>query len=503
MRPRLGVRPGRSAWLLYVGAALYVLTFIVLYPRTFAIVDEDAYLTQTFLFRAGRLSYDGSGIPAPHMTVEAAGHAVSKYPPGNALFLLPFALLGWRAVFFSGLVFALAGTVFFRLILKRLVPEADPAWSLLYLFYPAVVLFSRTIMSDLLAATLVLAAFYCLLRTGAGARTSPDGHRQARMALVSGLVLGLACLVRYSNTVFVPVFLVLLARQGGTRGEGLGAREERGRTGTGRAMLLFVAGLAPLAGVILAYNAYAYGAPFSFPMYLTGHFSPTYFLHNAGYYGTCLLVLYPLMLVAPLTAGKGLRLALGLPAGALLLLYCFFSYTYDVPNLPERLTIGIRYLLPALPFFILAFVATADRLTRRLRGAGWLKYAALAAMALLSVVIQSRHDRYLQVQVGYQRLLQDNVPASALLLCEKDASELISYAWGWREYRHISEFNVPVRLDSAIAGNRPLYAAWIEKPGQENVVVAMLFENLLARFPGRVLVVETRNPWRFRLYRLR
>ena len=475
MKSRFGVQRGTPAWLLYVGAALYVLTFLVLYPRTFAIVDEDAYLTQTFLFRAGRLSYDGSGIPAPHMTVETAGRMVSKYPPGNALFLLPFTLLGWRAVFVSGLVFALAGAVLFRSILKRLAPESVPAWSLLYLFYPAVVLFSRTIMSDLLAATLVLAAFYCLLRRDA-------------WLVVSGLVLGLACLVRYSNAVFVPVFVTLALRPAGARL---------------RSTLLFLAGFAPLAGLILAYNAYAYGAPFSFPMYLTGHFSPAYLLHNAWYYGTSLLVLYPLMLITPLTAGKGLRLLLGLPAGALLILYCFFSYTYDVPSVSARLTIGIRYLLPALPFFILAFVATADRLTRRFRGTGWLKYAALAIMALLSVAIQSRHDRYLRVQAGYQRLLLDNVPDSALLLCNKDVSELVSYAWGWRDYRHVSEFNVPVQLDSALVGNRPLYAALIEKPGQERMVEVTLFESLLARFPGRVSVVETRNPWRFRLYRLR
>jgi hypothetical protein len=238
-------------------------------------------------------------------------------------------------------------------------------------------------------------------------------------------------------------------------------------------------------------------------MYLTGHFSPAYFFHNAWYYGTCLLVLYPLMLIAPLTAGKGLRLPLGLPAGALLILYCFFSYTYDVPNLPERLTIGIRYLLPALPFFILAFVATADRLTRRLRGAGWLKYAALATVALLSVVLQSRHARYLAVQAQYQRLVQDNVPDSALLLCNKDVSELVSYAWGWRDCLHIAESSVPARVDSAVAGSRPLYAALVQKPGQENAAELTLFENLLARFPGRASVVETRTPWRFRLYRLK
>jgi 4-amino-4-deoxy-L-arabinose transferase-like glycosyltransferase len=467
-------RSGRTTRLLLAGAALYVLTFLALYPRTTAIVDEDAYLTEAFLFRTGRLSYEGSPIPAPHMTVRSDGRLTSKYPPGTSLFLLPFTLFGWRGVFVSGLLLALAGTALFSLILKRLAPELDPAWALLYLFYPSVVLFSRTVMSDLLAATLVLAAFYCLLR-------------RKGWPLASGLILGLACLVRYSNAIFVPVFLLLALRPAGSRP---------------RSALLLLGGFAPLAGVTAAYNAYAYGSPFSFPFYLTGQFSPAFLLHNALYYGAALMILYPLMLAAPLGAGRGRRLLLGLPAYAVLGLYCFFSYTYDVRNLPARLTIGLRYLLPGVPFFILAFVLAADRLLGRLR-AGWLKYAAVGGMALLSVAIQVRHDRFLGVQAGYQRLLLDNVPKSALLLCDAGVSELVGYAWGWRDYRHIAEFNVPIPLDSVLNGDRPLYAGLTEKPGSDNPVVLTVFEALLARFPQRTLVAETRTPWRFRLYRLR
>ena len=450
------------------------MTFLALYPRTTAIVDEDAYLTEAFLFRTGRLSYEGFPIPAPHMTVESGGRLTSKYPPGTSLFLMPFTLLGWRAVFISGLLLALAGTALFGLMLKRLSPEADPAWALLYLFYPAVVLLSRTIMSDLLATTLVLAAFYCLLRRGG-------------WLLGAGFILGLACLVRYSSAILVPVFLILALRPAGPRL---------------RLVLLFLAGFAPLAGVITAYNVYAYGSPFSFPMYLTGQFSPAFFTHNVRYYGAALLILYPLMLAAPFVAGEGRRLLLGLPAYTVLGHYCFFSYTYDAPDLPARLTIGLRYLLPGLPFFILAFVLVADRLLGRLR-AGWLKHAAVGGMALLSIAIQFRHERYLQVQAGYQRLLLDHVPESALLLCNASVSELVSYAWGWRDYRHIAEFNVPIPLDSVMTGDRPLYAGLIVKPGAENPVMLAIFEALLARFPERALVVETRSPWLFRLYRLR
>jgi len=461
-------------WLLVAGTVLYALTFLAFYPRTAAIVDEDAYLTGAFLARTGRVSYEGSGIPAPHMTVESNGHVVSKYPPGTSLFLTPFTFLGWRAVFISGLLLAIAGTALFGLILKRLSSGADPAWALLYLFYPAVVLLSRTVMSDLLAGALVLLAFYCLMR-GRG------------WVLASGLTLGYACLVRYSNALFIPVFVLLALRSAGARL---------------RAVLLLLVGVTPFAMVIAGYNTYAYGSPLSFPMYLTGQFSPAYFWRNAWYYGTALAILYPLMLAAPLAAGRGRRLLLGLPAYALLGLYCLFSYTYGAPYLPVRLALGMRYLLPGLPFFILAFVLAADRLLPKLR-AGWLKYAAVAGMALVSVAIQVRHDRYLKVQAYYQRLLLDNVPSSALLLCDAGVSEMVSYAWGWRDYHHIAEFNAPVPLDSLLAGNRPLYAGIVEKSGSGNPVVLTILASLLARFPQRALVAETQTPWRFWLYRLR
>ena len=467
-------RRGRTALLLVAGILVYLLAFLALYPRTTAIVDENAYLTGAYLIRTGRLAYEGSAIPAPHMTVESNGHLVSKYPPGTSLFLAPFTLPNWRAVFVSGLLLALAGLALVGLILKRLSPGTDPVWALLYLFYPAVVLLSRTVMSDLLSATLVLASFYCLLRG-------------RNWLVLSGFILGLACLVRYSNAVFLPVFLLLALRPRGSRL---------------RSALLLAVGFLPPAALIAAYNAYAYGSPFSFPMYLTGQFSPAFFPHNAWYYGTTLLLLYPLMLAAPLASGKGNRLLLGLPAYAVLGLYCFFSYTYDVPNLPARLTLGLRYLLPGLPFFMISFVLVADRLLGRLR-ANWLKYAAVACMALLSIAIQLRHDRFLAVQSEHQRLLLDNVPESALLLCDASTSELVSHAWGWRDYRHIAEFNVPIPLDSVFAGDRPLYAGLTMKSGEQNPVMLTIFEALLARFPQRTLVVETRTPRKFRLYRLR
>ncbi len=460
---------------MYAGIGLYALTFILFYPRVFAIVDEDAYLTQALLFRSGHLTYDGSPIPAPHMTVDIAGRQVSKYPPGNSLFLLPFTVFGWRGVFLSGLLLAIAGTLLFRSVLRRLEPRADPAWSLLYLTYPAVVLFSRTMMSDLLAATLLLAALFFLLKG-------------KTWVVAAGAAIGFACLVRYSSAAVVPVFLILAI---------IGARKKT------RAALLLLAGVLPFALLAVGYNTYAYGGPFRFPMYLTGQLSPGYFVRNLTVYAVSLLLLYPAMLLAPLAAGRKRRIIISLPAYAILLLYCLFSYVHTSPGLAERLTVGMRYLLSAVPFFVLGYVLILNRLLRGFRWATPLRLTVITAMLILSVAIQYRHHRYLNVQDSYRQMLYETVPESALLICNKDISELVSYAWGWRRYRRYVEFNTPVPTRRAISRNDTVYAAILQKPGKTNTIETLLFHTLLASYPQRRIVVETAQPYRFSLYELK
>lgn len=469
-RPRSG--PGR---LFVAGIVIFAAAYVWLYPRVPAIADEDAYLTQAYLFRSGRLSYENSPIPPPHMTVTEAGRVAGKYPPGNALWLLPFTLFGWRAVFASGLLLAVLGTLLFRFALRRLEPDADPALALLWLFYPTVVLFSRTVMSDLLAATAVLAAFYCLLRRGG-------------WLLPAGLLLGFAVLVRYSNAVFVPAFLLLALRPG---------------PGRVRSAALLLAGVLPFAALAAGYNSYCYGRPLGFPMYLTGFFSPVFFPRNALHYAVNLLLLYPLMLFAPLLAGRGRRLALGLPAALVTLLYCFFSFIHESSNFAERLLLGMRYLLPALPFFVLGWALWVDRLARRVWRGIALKYAGLGLLLVLSVAVQFRHDRYLRVQDDYRRLLYRHLPEDALLVANADVTELVGYAWGPRRAVRFAEFNVPMPVYDTIARSPVVFAGMMAKPGDDRLPELVQFEGLLARYPERELVAATAAPYRFRLYRLK
>ena len=456
--------------------ALYAVSFVVFYPATFAILDEDAYVTQAYLFRTGRITYDDAPVSAPRLSVTmVSGRTVGKYAPGNALLLLPFTWLGWRALFLSGLVMAILGTLILREILRLLSPETDPTWSMLYLLYPTVVLFSRTLMSDLPATTAVLAATWLVLRQG-------------RAVLASGLALGFACLVRYTNAIFIPVLFVIL----------MSRTDRRGRTA-----LVWILGLVPGLACVLAYNSYAFGGPLRFPMYLTGHFAPWYFWRNLGYYAVNLLLLYPLMLLAPLATGRKRILTLGLPAAAVVTLYCFFSYIYNPPSLPLRLAIGTRYLLPGIPFFTLSYAITLGRIEARIRQGAAIRYLVLAGLLTLSVALQYRHQAELRTQDRYRRLLYDSVPDNALLLCNPDASELVSHAWGPRRVREYITFNAPVPLKREIARADTVYAAMLQRPGRDYGTDRAVFETLIQGSGSARLVVETEKPLWFRVYRLK
>ncbi len=484
-------RTGRP-WLLLAGLVAYAVTYIAFYPPAFAIIDEDAYLSQALLFRSGQLTYDVAADLAPHQSAGAGGRLSSKYPPGNSLFLLPFVLPGWRFAFVSGLVLALVGTLLFGLTLRRLAPGADPAWALAWLCYPAVVVYSRTVMSDLLCATLTLAAFYCLLRSG-------------RWLLWAGLALGWSVLVRYSNAVLLPVFLALaLAEKGqGTGDAGRGSEPSTQHpVPRAQSFALLLSGFAPFAALALAYNRACYGGAFAFPMHLTTVFSASFVPGNIVMYGSSLLAVYPLMLAGPLLAGRRLAFWLGLPAATLLVFYCFVPHPNPGLDFAGRSITGLRYLLPAVPFLLLGWCCAADRVTRPLVFSGTLRAALAILLVAGGLFLQVRHQRLLREQDTCRQALLSAVPPGAYLLCNVGAAELLSPAWGTRPHRLFIEHNVPVELVRAPPDAETLYAALRARPGRAGQVEAAVFAALVAGYPGRVAVGDS-SACGLRLFRLK
>jgi hypothetical protein len=235
-------------------------------------------------------------------------------------------------------------------------------------------------------------------------------------------------------------------------------------------------------------------------MYLTGNFSPLFVPRNLTYYAGALLLCYPLMLLAPLSAPSGHRLLFLLPAYGTLALYCCFDFIYVAGGLPGRVTLGLRYLAPALPFFVLAYVMLLDRATRAVVTGRLLRPGLVAAVLVVAFLVHWRHDRILAVQEHYRREIYRHLPPAAQLVASAGASELVSYAYGPRRWLPLAAFNVPLLPD--LQSGVPTYAALLEKQNQHHTVEQTLFYALVMRYPLRRLIAATDEPWHFRLYRL-
>lgn len=141
------MRPG---WLAVLSAGALYLAF---FPKGLVNADEYHYAGQAYVHAHGRF-LPSVGDPLPVV----AGHegAALRFPAGWPLVLALGRLLGFRAMFLLPMLFHLAGgAAFARLMVRR----GLPAWlNVAYLFHPALWGLSRTIMSDVPAAALLVIA---------------------------------------------------------------------------------------------------------------------------------------------------------------------------------------------------------------------------------------------------------------------------------------------------------------------------------------------------------
>ncbi len=107
----------KERFALIFGFILFSMLFFLFYPPTYAIVDEAAYLTTTYTFQHGAIFYDHVGFLNVPMAVTIVGHSLSKYPPLNALLMLPFCAINWRLGFLRGYVLMAIG---FWIVMKML-----------------------------------------------------------------------------------------------------------------------------------------------------------------------------------------------------------------------------------------------------------------------------------------------------------------------------------------------------------------------------------------------
>jgi len=403
----------------------YVSAFLFFYPRFYVSTDEHEYLYNSYLLRKGSLIVEDKTL-TPFGLFNGQGY-ISSYYIGKSIFLVPFTFLGWRAVFLSGLVIHLLNGFIFYKILKRL--DLDGKNVLLYLFYPAFFWNSRTLGNELLVLTCVLGAFYFYL------------SEKAKDHIFSGLMFGLACVVRYETLLLFLCFAIV------------SLLKKKKKVGY---MLI---GFAPIALLILLFNNTYYGGFFGTgygiekavssggggknPLRVINYFlegGSGLFFGNLLTYLIMLSIVYPAMLFSPFSYDKNGRLEIFAAMFVYLLFYSHISGVSRYPILsPVTLTAHLRYFIPVLGLLLIPYAQFYPMMLERLHiNEKTFFWIAIFGLFVGGLYMSQVHYEFLEGRRGVLEQIYKNTGEGSLILgASDDGIYVMPSVFGDRRYLEI------------------------------------------------------------------
>jgi hypothetical protein len=189
-------------WIFPVMLAAIFVVYAVYRQRYVGASDWYGYYQQGELLKTGQV-YLPTELPAddyhalvPLGYIVENGRAIPQYPPGFPLLLAAGSFLG-LTFFVTPLIGLLSCILMFGLIRDLTDRWIAAVFTLAWAFFPIVVFGSTSLMSDLVAATAVLGAYYAYRR---------------QFLLLSAWVLGFGLCVRPTNALFLVVFALPLLR---------------------------------------------------------------------------------------------------------------------------------------------------------------------------------------------------------------------------------------------------------------------------------------------------
>jgi hypothetical protein len=416
--------------------------FLWFYPPFYGFRDEGIYLGLADALRHGKIFISLSEYPVS-ITVEALGRNAPFYPLGNSILLIPFLQFGWKTVFAAGLLMHLVGFALFRRLAGQF-NASGPVPLLLYLFFPAFIFFSRTVMSDIPSLVCFLAAYIFYF----------DSKRKDFLA---GFFFGLSLFFRVANAVMILPFIL---------GQILNAVKTKKAAG----LAAFFAGLLPFAILAAAYNTWIYGAP-----WLTGYsevftgvrsFNFSFLRANLPHYFFSLNLAYPFMLLVFLLDARMRRVEI---LALLLLHFLFFGFYYFHDSLPGKiptLIFGNRFFFPVIPFLILSYGTALNGLLTKIPAARKAFLSLLLVICAASTFsIHAAHQRVLRDQAEAAKLIYTATPERSILICEGTIVELLQRFLGARQY---VSYNTPggfMNLIQDKAQSSDIYIALTASPG--------------------------------------
>ncbi len=437
-----------------LGIVLFTATYFIFYPPTYAIIDEAGYLSTAYMFSHTKIFYDQLGMEKVATGINTGEHYISKYPPGNALLLLPFTLINWRWVFLRGYILMIIGLwVFIKLLREFHLPSF---YGLLFLFHPSLLIYSRTLMSDVPATVCTLIAVYLFIKN---------------KYLWSGLILGFGVWIRYPSLALGIVFCAILLLK-----KDFGAFKNL--------LLGFIIMLIPL----LFYNLLIFEN-------LLGPFAITGTGFGCDCFGKMLLnyvislnVLYPFLLIAALFSCIKKKWYFVLPSLVFVIGYSCQCFIDTGNNFFESVIRGQRYMLPIVPLLLIPYIHTLNRKS-------FVKVLIKPAIILLfisSIFSQFKHNRYLHQLMDYQGLVYHYLEDADCVYCNKDIYELINPYLGYIPWQPIDS------LKSARLNGRNIYLACLAR--DEDSKEKFLF--ITNQIPEKKKIYEIQKPVFFSIWRI-
>lgn len=348
----------RKEWIpLAISLIIYLGIVGLFYPPFYTIIDEQAFSQQAVWLLDGKL-FVTDPLEA-YGTYSDGAKFFTAFPPGTSLFMIPFVLLGFKALFAYGVFVHILTFLVVVLILRRL--RLPVVFGSLYLFYPIFVHSSVKLMSEPIATLFFLAGILFYLYS--------DTH--SWKGILVGLCFGVVALIRYHNIVPVlPFYLIPLIRDR-------------------RRFLFQCLGFLPFAIIILLFNSVVYNHAlnisytFTFP-HLTLDVQLFILIIASAF--ILLNSFYPFMLFT-LAERFHLRLEFALAVGFQVFFYGFMRYfpfpfvsSISWPRVPIE---SFRYFHIVLPLLIISFTVFISRREAFFRK---LVFYSLVVLALVSSV---------------------------------------------------------------------------------------------------------------------
>jgi hypothetical protein len=439
-------------------------------------------MAQAYVMREGTVFGDVAGIQVVSSIETDSGHLITKYAPGTSVLLIPFTFFGWKFIFLVPLFLHLIGFFFFAKILRlRKIPIT---FSLLYLIYPTSVLYSRTLMADIPSAVFFLIGLYFYLKG-------------RNLLYLAGFFLGVIPLFRYSNIILAfPFFLLLFIRI-----FRLERKNQRDRLDFFRFFIGFIPGII----LLLIYNKVAFGGFLSVPLGTTGTFGLQYLPRNLLFYISSLSIIFPLMFFT-IFLEKRNRALFWITAFSFIIFYASYYYFTIAPgrSMLKTLIVGMRFLLPIVPIFILCYVGVFDWLRKKIRIIPIIGFWGIVLLfSILNLGMVFQHQGFLKKQEQYKNCIYENTDEESMILTNYDAMEFFQPAWGKRQHAMFVYWKSRIPIDFSEYKFKKLFLLAVIRSDKEgNEYVRMHEEEIVKEYEGEIVKMIQGDP-ELRLWRLR